>query len=260
MLQALRYVDGRDFRRALSSLAAVPAVVRGRALPPWLADRLALISAAVHTERRDSAAATAALDEVIAPNAQEIVGRAALAHARGDRGRAVALLSPVLAGELVDGSGSLIEAWLLAAQVHLVNGARPLAREALGRALALARPEHRRRLFLRPGPRGRSLLSTFPDLLGAHAWLGSAAGTGSSASETIDRPVTAESDLPVEPLTAREKTVLVLMAQAMSVEDIANELFLSVNTVKTHQRNIYRKLVVSRRSDAVRQARRLGVV
>ncbi|RBY89712.1 hypothetical protein DQ241_08600 [Blastococcus sp. TF02A-30] len=50
------------------------------------------------------------------------------------------------------------------------------------------------------------------------------------------------------------------MAQAMSVEDIANDLFISVNTVKTHQRGIYRKLRVSRRNDAVRRARQLGLV
>ena len=67
MLQALRHADGRDFRRALSSLAGVPAVVRGRPLPPWLADRQALTWALVHTERRDTAAATAALDKVISP-------------------------------------------------------------------------------------------------------------------------------------------------------------------------------------------------
>ena len=64
----------------------------------------------------------------------------------------------------------------------------------------------------------------------------------------------------MEPLTDRETTVLVRMAQAMSVEDIANDLFLSVNTVKTHQRGIYRKLAVSRRNDAVRRARSLGLV
>ncbi|MCP3819263.1 LuxR C-terminal-related transcriptional regulator [Streptomyces sp. A3M-1-3] len=41
----------------------------------------------------------------------------------------------------------------------------------------------------------------------------------------------------------------------MSTEEIAAELYVSVNTVKTHLRSIYRKLSVSRRSDAVRRAR-----
>lgn len=260
MLQALRHADGRDFRRALSSLAAVPAVVRGRSLPPWLADRQALTSALVHTERRDIAAATAALDKVSSPNAQAAVGRAVLALVSGDRGRTADLLSPVVTGELVDGTGCQIEAWLLAARVHQINGALPLAREAVGRALSLAEPERRRRLFLRPGPLGRSLVSAFPDLVGGHVWLGLAPPSRSGAPGPTEGPVAGGSGIPVEPLTDRETTVLVRMAQAMSVEDIAKDLFVSVNTVKTHQRGIYRKLAVSRRNDAVRRARSLGLV
>jgi LuxR family maltose regulon positive regulatory protein len=46
----------------------------------------------------------------------------------------------------------------------------------------------------------------------------------------------------------------------MSNEDIAQDLFLSVNTVKTHIRAIFRKLAVSRRNQAVRRARELGLL
>ena len=76
---------------------------------------------------------------------------------------------------------------------------------------------------------------------------------------TGDGATTREAAQPVEPLTERERTVLARMAQAMSIEDIAADLFLSVNTIKTHQRSIYRKLSVSRRNDAVRRARELGL-
>ncbi|MFQ1002647.1 LuxR C-terminal-related transcriptional regulator [Modestobacter sp. SSW1-42] len=260
LVKAVGYADHRDVRRALSSLATVPAVVGGRPLPPWLADRLALTSALVHTDRRDAAAATAALDSVGSPSAQLTVRRAALALATGDRGRTAALLSPVLAGDVVDGAGSRIEAWLLAAQLHLVEGSRPLARAALDRALTLARPEGRRRLLLRPGPSGRGLLSAFPDVTGAHAWLGLATPAGSGTPGRTEGPGTEQPRMPVEHLTEREATVLARMAQAMSAEDIANDLVVSVNTVKTHQRGIYRKLAVSRRNDAVRRARSLGLV
>jgi LuxR family maltose regulon positive regulatory protein len=65
---------------------------------------------------------------------------------------------------------------------------------------------------------------------------------------------------PVEPLTERELTVLARMAQAMSTQEIAEDLYLSVNTIKTHQRSIFRKLAVSRRSEAVRRARQLRLV
>jgi LuxR family transcriptional regulator, maltose regulon positive regulatory protein len=62
---------------------------------------------------------------------------------------------------------------------------------------------------------------------------------------------------PVEPLTARELDVLKRVALMMTSEEIAEELFLSVNTVKTHLKNIYRKLAVTRRFEAVRRAQRL---
>ncbi len=260
MLRALVHADHRDARRALSSLAAVPAAAGGRSLPPWLADRLALTSALVHTERRDAAAAEAALDAVTPPSAQQVVARATLALAGGDRGRAAELLSPVLAGELIDDTGSQVEAWLLAARVHLANRARPLAREALRRALSLAEPERRRRVFLRPGGPGRGLLSAFPDLVGANGWLGLTPPVGSGTPGPRGAAVAGPVEMPAEPLTNRETTVLVRMAQAMSAEDIAHDLFLSINTVKTHQRGIYRKLAVSRRNDAVRKARSLGLV
>jgi LuxR family transcriptional regulator, maltose regulon positive regulatory protein len=59
-------------------------------------------------------------------------------------------------------------------------------------------------------------------------------------------------------LTEREATILRLLATELSKREIANELFVSVNTVKTHTRAIYRKLGVSSRRDATRRARELG--
>jgi ATP/maltotriose-dependent transcriptional regulator MalT len=64
----------------------------------------------------------------------------------------------------------------------------------------------------------------------------------------------------VEPLTEREQTVLARMAEAKSTDDIAAELYLSINTVRTHQKNIHRKLSVARRNDAVRRGRQLGLI
>ena len=62
---------------------------------------------------------------------------------------------------------------------------------------------------------------------------------------------------PIDPLTERERTVLRYLASTLSTAEIASELYLSVNTVKTHQRSLYRKLGVARRRDAVHQARLL---
>ncbi|MGW6057601.1 LuxR C-terminal-related transcriptional regulator [Streptomyces sp. NPDC055189] len=64
---------------------------------------------------------------------------------------------------------------------------------------------------------------------------------------------------PTERLSARERDVLDRLAQMMTTEEIAEELYLSVNTVKTHLKSVYRKLAVTRRSAAVRRARELQI-
>jgi LuxR family maltose regulon positive regulatory protein len=64
----------------------------------------------------------------------------------------------------------------------------------------------------------------------------------------------------LEPLTERERTMLRYLASALSNAEIANELYVSVNTVKTHQRAVYRKLGVAGRREAVRRARALGLL
>ncbi len=65
--------------------------------------------------------------------------------------------------------------------------------------------------------------------------------------------------LVLEPLSAREKAVLRYLPTDLSKAEIAAELFVSVNTVKTHMKNIYRKLDVTDRAQAVRRARNLRV-
>jgi len=59
----------------------------------------------------------------------------------------------------------------------------------------------------------------------------------------------------MEPLTEREQAVLAYLPTMLTSAEIASEMFVSVTTVKTHQRAIYRKLGVGNRRDAVDQAR-----
>jgi LuxR family maltose regulon positive regulatory protein len=65
---------------------------------------------------------------------------------------------------------------------------------------------------------------------------------------------------PSEPLSERERAVLRLMATILPNSEIAGELFVSVNTVKTHVRSIYRKLDVGSRREAVARARDVGLL
>jgi LuxR family maltose regulon positive regulatory protein len=64
----------------------------------------------------------------------------------------------------------------------------------------------------------------------------------------------------IEPLSQRELEVLQLIAQGLSNDEIGKRLFLALDTVKGHNRRIYDKLQVQRRTEAVARARELGLL
>ena len=64
----------------------------------------------------------------------------------------------------------------------------------------------------------------------------------------------------IEPLSGRELEVLQHMATGATNREIADQLFLSLNTIKVHTRNIYGKLGVNNRTQAVNRARELGLI
>ena len=66
---------------------------------------------------------------------------------------------------------------------------------------------------------------------------------------------TARAPAPAEPLTSREQEILTLLAAGLSNSEIAAQLFISPETVKKHAANIYGKLGVRRRTEAVARAR-----
>jgi len=70
---------------------------------------------------------------------------------------------------------------------------------------------------------------------------------------------TGERTLPLNGLTPREKEILILIAQGNTNKEIAKELFVSVKTVETHRRNIYRKLKIHNRTGATAYAIRCGL-
>jgi LuxR family maltose regulon positive regulatory protein len=69
-----------------------------------------------------------------------------------------------------------------------------------------------------------------------------------------------ESALPCETLTRSEVRVLRYLPSNLSTREIAAELYLSTNTVKTHQRHLYQKLGASSRTEAIERARALGLL
>jgi LuxR family maltose regulon positive regulatory protein len=121
--------------------------------------------------------------------------------------------------------------------------------------VCLAAPEGYRRAFLDEGqtvlallPRVRHLAPNFVgDLLG-----------GAPPEPVRDRPAFMPAPL-VEPLSERELEVLGLVAEGLSNREIADKLFLSVGTVKTHIHNIYGKLGVTGRPQAIVRGRELNL-
>lgn len=61
-------------------------------------------------------------------------------------------------------------------------------------------------------------------------------------------------------ISKREHEVLQLMAHGLSNQEIADKLFVSLNTIKTHTSNLFLKLEASRRTEAVKKAKELGLI
>ena len=64
----------------------------------------------------------------------------------------------------------------------------------------------------------------------------------------------------VEPLSERELEILQLLAEGLTNQEIGSRLFLSLNTVKVHTRNIYGKLNVHSRTQAIARSQELGLL
>lgn len=151
-----------------------------------------------------------------------------------------------------------VDAGVLEAMIARRLGDHRRATRTLEAVLRLAEPEGLRRVFTRAGAEARDLLANHLDAGTAH-WalvteLVAAADRGQPGGESP--PPFASSDS----LTDRELTVLRYLQSMLSNVEIARELSLSVNTVKTHVRNIYRKLDATRRREAVRRGRELRLL
>lgn len=94
--------------------------------------------------------------------------------------------------------------------------------------------------------------------LGLGTWVGTQFFRKNKAKEiNIEKPL----PLPIEnALSEREVEVLELLAEGHTNQEIAERLFVSLNTVKTHLSNIYLKLEVKRRTQAVQKARELQII
>ncbi|MFF5055272.1 LuxR C-terminal-related transcriptional regulator [Micromonospora sp. NPDC000663] len=151
-----------------------------------------------------------------------------------------------------------LDAGLLDAVLAERGGDGRRAGRILEQVLDLAGPHGCRRVFTRAEGPVRDLLAAHLDAGTAHFALVS--DLVRDAGQAPTRQPTEPAGTLDEPLTERELTILRYLQSILSNVEIASELSLSVNTVKTHVRNIYRKLDATRRREAVRRARELRLL
>jgi LuxR family maltose regulon positive regulatory protein len=190
--------------------------------------------------------------------ARLLLARSAGARAERSVEEASGLLGRLLqAAEAGGRTGSVIEILVLQALAHDLRGDTQAALVPLGRALSLAEPEGYVRIFVDEGPPMAVLLGAAAKrrLAGDYVQrLLAAFGTAEG------RPPAPQALTKVEPLTERELDVLRLLRTDLDGPDIASQLVVSLNTVRTHTKSIYAKLGVNNRRAAVRRAEELELL
>jgi LuxR family transcriptional regulator, maltose regulon positive regulatory protein len=155
-----------------------------------------------------------------------------------------------------DGSrtGSAIDILVVQALASQVRGDVPAALSSLDRALSLAEPEGYVRIFVDEGPPMAALLRAAARR-GPTGYVRRllAALDGTAGVVPVQRGL-------IDPLSARELDVLRLLGSDLDGPEIARELVVSLNTVRSHTKNIYAKLGVNNRRSAVRRAEELDLL
>jgi len=191
------------------------------------------------------------------------ISQARVHLAQGDTSAALAVLEQLLQQAEAKGwADEWLKVMVLQAVALQAHGEKDKAVQLLCDALALAEPGGFIRLFVDEGPPMAQLLSEaeaigmLPDYTGKLLAVLEADAQQRAHASSLPPPAQPL----IEPLSPRELEVLHLMAQGLSNQEICERLFLALSTVKGHNRNIFGKLQVQRRTEAVARARELGLL
>jgi LuxR family transcriptional regulator, maltose regulon positive regulatory protein len=231
--------------------------------PGWLELRLTILESRAHVLAGDVPAAVAAArraDPRSVPEAAAALAQAWLASGDYQAARHALATAAESRSETPEGIG--LAGWLVDAQRSYGAGDTGRGRRSLERALLLARPERMKLPFIMEQAWMRPVLRRDPELAQAAREIlePAAASVATVSGQRRQPPEGEQAPLVVEPLSEREREVLTLLSGMLSTAEIAAEMYLSVNTVKTHLRSIYRKLSAAHRGEAVRRARQLELI
>jgi len=245
--------------RAPAALDLLRRARHGWSSPPWLDHLLTVTESHAHTAAGDIRPALDAAARTSAKSALDggvAQARAWLAAGNIQAARQ-ALTSP---SDDPPDIGTRLQAHLTDALISYRTGDSAQGRRSLECAVRLGEPEGYRLPFVQARAWIQAALHHDPDLAGTCRQL-TAPGRPPHRDQTV-LPAGATPPAPVitEQLSDREREVLQRASAMLSTEEIASELYISVNTVKTHLRNTYRKLGATGRGEAVRRARHLGLI
>jgi LuxR family maltose regulon positive regulatory protein len=242
-----------------AALELISRVRRNWLLPQWLEHELALVESQACVAAGNRAAAVEAAARAVSP----VVPGAPVAMAYAWLGvddREAASHALAETGSLNRQDPENLDGWLADARLSYGNGDVARGRRSLERALRLGKPEQIRLPFVRERSWLRPILRRDPDLIRGYRQL---------LEPDLPRPARAPgapavpdrtAPLVIEPLSEREREVLERLSGMLTTTEIAAEMFISVNTVKTHLKSIYRKLAAEHRGEAVRRARQLKLI
>jgi LuxR family maltose regulon positive regulatory protein len=240
---------------------AVQIVARARSgwpVPSWLSQRLSQAESWALAALGDIEAALAAAKRAGDDSPDAAVTLAHTWAAAGDSASARRALEPALACRDEAPQRLRLQAWLADAQISYHSGDTARGRRSLAAALRLAEHEQLRLPFVLERSWIGPVLRHDPALAAAHRrLLGQALRHDQLPAR--DAPEWAAAPV-VEQLTERERDVLRLFAGMLNTAEVARELHISINTVKTHLKSIYRKLAATRCGEAVRRARQLELI
>ena len=227
----------------------------------WFAEKFTLATAEAYLaagEARQAISLFSSVPHSAAGDASLVLARAH--RVAGDLPGAEAALAQTGFHSAVDGLVMEVRRWLLLAQLHAERNDIQMAGLLVDRALSAAASEALVETVREADGWLRSFLARDSRLSHRHSsFLASLGyGTASRVPRRSEKSDVADPLIAV-PLTARETDVLNLLADYCSNEEIAADLVVSMNTVKTHIRSLFQKLSVTRRADAVRRGRSLGL-